>query len=484
MHNKSYRVLTGEEQVLAYITHKLTQPLTHRILQNFPPDRGFRKGHLDVKSWLEASSQEGRDLHIYLAIPFCTRKGVNRRQPEKCGFCFIPTVPFSTEALNRYMEVLINYELPMYADYLGQATCIHPVASVFLGGGTPNLLTTDLYTNLLECVERLFQLKPDVEITTEGTPELYTHEKFKRFKELGGTRVSFGVQQFNEDLLPLCGRHVTKSQVCQAICFALEMGLSVSVDLIYGWPDQTVDRFLSELEELHQLRVPRITAYPLNINRSSYFATSMRSRIPNMDVTCEMYHKSRDFLISLGYTPVTLNDYEQISPDGSRPHFLRHEKAMKSDHLSYRIGLGYAAISKILFLKNGNGITYRNYFNREEGLEQYVASLKQGNFPVETFFEYTTEDLLLNYISGALQTFCIDLHDLKTNFPNVRLEDNFGAVLRILKSKGWLEISDEAIRLTLKGRYFTHIVQGCFFIKRIEELKKRPGYKHDVSMFQ
>jgi len=462
-----------EASVRAYIQKKLRNPLTHRVLQNFPPDSGHVPEQTDIHPWLENCRKEGRDVHIYIAIPFCTDKGVDKEQPEKCGFCLLPTVPYSEQALRLYMDVLLNRELPKYAEYMGRQTSIHQVDTVFLGGGTPNILSPTLYEALLDRIRNLFSLKHTVEITTEGTPELYTYEKLKRFRDIGGTRISLGVQQFNEDLLPICGRKVSKSRVRRAITAALELGFSVSVDLIYGWPDQTTGRFLSEIDEIVQIGVPRITAYPLNVNRSSYFSTVLRHRLPNLDSLREMYLKSRERLVSLGYTPITLNDYEKVNGDGCRPHCLRHEKAMRSDHLSYRIGLGYAAQSKLLFLRDGSGITYRNYSTREEGLNKYIASWQQGLFPIETHFIYSSYDLLLNYISGSLQTFRIDLNDMQRHFPDFDIEEEFGPVLAALKTMGWIRTGNGTVETTEEGRLFTHILQGAFFIKRIEELTNK-----------
>ncbi len=477
---KEHPFVNGEEaRVLAYIQKKLSEPLTHRVLQNFPPDSGHIPGQTEIRSWLENCLKEGRDVHIYIAIPFCTDKGVDKKQPEKCGFCLLPTIPYSGQVLKQYMDILLNYELPKYAEYMGRHTSIHQVDTIFLGGGTPNILSAPLYETLLDRVRSLFHLKPSVEITTEGTPELYTYDKLKRFKDLGGTRISLGVQQFNEDLLPLCGRKVTKGRVRKAIIMALDLGFSVNVDLIYGWPDQTIGRFLSELEEIVQIGVPRITAYPLNINRSSYFSTILRERIPSRDVIREMHLKSSEMLISRGYEPITLNDYEKVNDNGGRPYCLRHEEAMRKDHLSYRIGLGYAAQSKLLFLRNNSGITYRNYSNREEGLNNYIDSWQEGRFPTETYFVYSTYDLLLNYISGSLQTFRIDLYDIRRHFPDFDIENEFGAVLSALKTMAWIKISGDAIETTYAGRLFTHILQGAFFIKRIEELRQNETKVHN-----
>lgn len=459
-----------EKKVIDYVQKKLRQPITHRVLQNFPPESGLIPGNTDISFWLGKSSQEGRDIHIYIAIPFCTFKGVDKNQPEKCGFCLLPTVPYSSDALIQYMKTLMNHEIPKYAEYLGNSTCMHSVDSIFLGGGTPNIMGPNLYAELLGHIRKLFKHKPEVEITTEGTPELYTLEKLKAFKESGGTRVSFGVQQFNEDLLPLCGRSIEKEKVKKVLCSAIDLGFSVSIDLIYGWPDQTLERYLSEIKELIKIGVPRITAYPLNVNRSSYFGTVLGKRLPDLNKVMDMYILGRELLLGMGYEQVTLNDFEKKSEDGNRLHYLRHEHAMRNDHLSYRIGLGYAAHSKLIFFRDKCGITYRNKSNREEGLNQYLNCWRANQFPIESFYLYSPYDLILNYISGALQTFRIDLHEFHQYFPETDFIEEFEPVLNVFQSMKWMQISNDFIEISPAGRLFTHILQGAFFHKRVEQL--------------
>jgi len=157
-----------------------------------------------------------------------------------------------------------------------------------------------------------------------------------------------------------------------------------------------------------------------------------------------------------------------------RLHCLRHEEIMRSDHGSYRIGLGYAGVSKLLFHKYNRGITYRNYSNREEGITRYLSFWQQDQFdqfPVEHCFIYTGADLMLNYISGALQTFRIDLNELNSNFPEVHIEKYMASVLDALLEMKWIKISKSSIEVTHEGRFFTHIIQGAFFYKRVSELR-------------
>jgi len=467
----------NENELLRYVANKVDYPLTHRVLQNFPPNRAFKYEFSGLSKWLKEVSTTPRQLHLYVSIPFCTYKGIDKNYPEKCGFCLFPTLPFSRKNLNAYLDGLINYEIPMYAEYIGKHTLNHPVDSIFMGGGTPNILNNELYTRLLSVIKNSFLIKDNVEISTEGTPELYSYDKLVQFKKLGGTRISIGVQQYNEDLLKLSGRTISKPHVVKIISNAIELGLSVSVDLIYGWPDQSLGRFLTELEELLLTGISRITIYPLNISHSNYFSKELLSRIPPKNETKEMFYKSRELLISEGFTPVTLNDYER--KDAGLAVSLRHEIAMRNGHLSYRVGLGFAAGSKLLFVDKGYGMAYRNCFNRENGLNRYLSKLRNGIFPIETYFKYSSEDLLLNYISGAVQSFSIDINDFSTHFPAVDFKEKFSCVLGVLASLNWIYLKEDIVELTLEGQFYTDIIQGLFFYDRIQCLKQFTSVEPD-----
>ncbi len=160
--------LEEKEELSMYIKEKRDRPLTHRVLQNFPPNKAFQDEVPNITEWIQEAGKHPRELHLYVSIPFCTNKGLDKKQPEKFGFCLFPTLPFSRRNHNDYLDAILNYEIPMYAEHIGKQVATHPVDTIFLGGGTPNIFSNGQYSNLLEKIKSSFLHIPSLGWHTRG----------------------------------------------------------------------------------------------------------------------------------------------------------------------------------------------------------------------------------------------------------------------------------------------------------------------------
>ncbi len=120
-----------------------------------------------------------------------------------------------------------------------------------------------------------------------------------------------GVQQVNDELIATSGRKQTRKQVFDAIELFHKYSLSCNVDLIYGWPNQTVEAMLGDLESIVQSGIKHITHYELNIAGRSDFATKQKQNTPSIEKKIEMYNIAKQFLISRGYKQKTVYDWEK-----------------------------------------------------------------------------------------------------------------------------------------------------------------------------
>src|SRR5262249_39730464 len=191
-------------------------------------------------------------------------------------FCLFPSEVYQgPEQLLTYLQYLAK-EGELYQGYFDE----DEVAAIYFGGGTSNLYGPNQYADLLEIVRRVFpKLAPDVEITIEGVAQLFSEAKFKGMRDAGITRVSMGVQQFDPELLAISGRKQHTPYVLRMLERCQELGLGSNVDLIYGWPRQTVDHMLRDLETVVRLKIPHLTHYLLNVAGRTDFA---RNRPGNM----------------------------------------------------------------------------------------------------------------------------------------------------------------------------------------------------------
>jgi oxygen-independent coproporphyrinogen-3 oxidase len=177
-----------------------------------------------------------KDLLLYVGIPFCLPTA-----PDRCGFCLFPSEVYKgPEQLVTYLRYL-RAEGELYRGWFDD----DEVRAVYFGGGTANLLAPEQYRELLDVVRAVCPVAPDVEVTVEGVAQLFTAAKLERMREAGVTRVSLGVQQLDPALLALSGRKQNAPHVLQMVEHCRELGLACNVDLIYGWPRQTVDHMLA-----------------------------------------------------------------------------------------------------------------------------------------------------------------------------------------------------------------------------------------------
>jgi oxygen-independent coproporphyrinogen-3 oxidase len=167
------------------------------------------------------------------------------------------------------------------------------VAAIYFGGGTTNLYRPRQYAELTGLVRKAFpHAAPDVEVTVEGVAQFFTQEKLEAMRDAGVNRVSMGIQQLNPDLLGLSGRKQDTAHVIRMLEACQELNFASSVDLIFGWPGQSPQSMLQDLEAMTRLRVPHITHYELNLAGRSDFSRRQRHPLPPVAQVVEMYRLS------------------------------------------------------------------------------------------------------------------------------------------------------------------------------------------------
>ena len=210
-----------------------------------------------------ANQEIPKQINLYVGTPYCLPT-----EPDRCGFCLFPSEIYTgRRQLDEYLGYL-EREGDMFRDHFVGAK----LASIYFGGGTSNLYKADQYPRLMEIVGRVFDIPPQIEVTLEGIPQTFNHDKLLAMKQSGMTRISMGIQQLDDELIKASGRKQSADQVFQALewCEALE--LPASVDLIFGWPNQTIEHMVRDLEAIAATGVTHITHYELNVAGRTDFA--------------------------------------------------------------------------------------------------------------------------------------------------------------------------------------------------------------------
>ena len=239
-------------------------------------------------------------LSLYVHIPWCV---------QKCPYC-----DFNSHNLKNalpeqeYISHVLD-DLAQEAKQLASNSDTREISSVFIGGGTPSLLSIEGMTRLLQGIRALVRLSPDAEITMEANPGTVESDKFIGFQQAGITRISIGVQSFNDTHLAELGRIHDSSHAVRAINLAAHLGLSsFNVDLMHGLPEQTLEQALDDLRQAVALNPPHISWYQLTIEPNTAFH-SKPPTLPNDDILWDIQERGHQILQDAGYQQYEISAY-------------------------------------------------------------------------------------------------------------------------------------------------------------------------------
>jgi oxygen-independent coproporphyrinogen-3 oxidase len=436
--------------------HRIVQPGT-KIQYGHPSPRFWKPLGLDVGR-VQALRQPTRQLFLYLHIPFCPKT-----DPPACGFCLFAREDYTGyPAVAKYLEYL-GRELDLHASLLAGET----IDCVYFGGGTPNVLRPRDYAEVMATVRRHVQLSPTVEVTLEGVPQLFDEERIAAMAQAGITRVSVGAQQLKDELLKYSGRQQTAEQVLSSIEIAHRHDLSVNVDLICGWFDQTEQDLEDDLAQLVPLAPESIVIHPLTLAGPSHFAQE-KARLPATVETCATFMRGRRYLEARGYWGSSYTDYMLRDPQRGpvETKYLRFYR----DFLRYdRLGIGYGANSLFAGSTAEPGLTWRNV----DQTAGYYEQVDAGTLPVLEGFTFSGEDVRLLYVLKGLEgTPFLNARDYRETFGG-DLEADFHAYWEGLRELAWLDVADDGTyRLVGDGVFYTPMIQRCLSEERNAELRR------------
>ena len=204
-------------------------------------------------------SQQAKLVHsLYIHIPFCL---------SKCFYCSFSSFPGMADHHDRYVQALKTQIERFDA---GTKTAV--LDTLFIGGGTPSVLGADRLAEILEACEHRFGFSEKVEISIEVNPGTIDLMQLNVLREAGATRISIGVQSFNDQDLLMLGRAHRADKGIQAVYDAHEAGFSnISLDLMYGLPGQSVDSWQRNLEQAVALKPHHLSLYQLTIEEGTDF---------------------------------------------------------------------------------------------------------------------------------------------------------------------------------------------------------------------
>ena len=383
-------------------------------------------------------------LSLYIHFPWCEKKcpycDFNSHQIKDVGSgSGKNTSPGFDE--ERYIKALIadlETELPRVWG--------RQVHSIFIGGGTPSLLSANGMNELLSAIRARVNLEPDCEITMEANPGSVEAEKFAGFANAGINRVSLGIQSFQDAQLKALGRIHNGEEAKRAITIALEYFQSVNLDLMFGLPNQTLDAARSDIETALSFKTPHLSFYNLTLEPNTYFA-NFPPKLPNEDQIDAIFEQNLALLEEAGYRRYEVSAYAQ--KDQECKHNLNYWRF--GDY----IGIGAGAHGKISF---PDKITRQV---RERHPENYMEAMEsKGNALIESR-EVPAKDLPFEFMLNTLR--------LTDGVDTVTFNERTGLPLNTVSKgldeaskKGLLDSNPNKLKATAQGLRYLNNLQEMF----------------------
>ena len=300
---------------------------------------------------------------LYLHMPFCK---------ARCNYCDFHTAatPEDSPQIDRYIEELVSQIRQKSAE--GE---LAEIETVYIGGGTPTFTKSKSLSQLLYALGLSMNLTTDVECTVEGNPESIDERLVRDIWALGANRLSIGVQSFDDNLLQTLGRIHTSDDAKRAVLDAQTRFENVSIDLMCGLPEQTLEQFEHSLDEALDLGVKHISVYPLTIEAGTKFDKMMRKgklHIPDDDLQADMMELAARKLESAG-----MGRYEVASY--AFPGF-ESKHNMSYWHGKPYLGLGESAVSmtqnSLRRMRTQDGMVVDDLDERQMAAEDLMLAMR------------------------------------------------------------------------------------------------------------
>lgn len=388
---------------------------------------------------LELFSSSSKPLSLYVHIPFCK---------TMCLFCACSVI------LNRNPERQATYlthllrEIEQTAQFFSQK---RPISQLHLGGGTPTSLTEEELAKLMAQIHRFFSLSPTAEISIEIDPRtVYADggKKLSFLKQLGFNRVSFGVQDCDSLVQEAIRRRQTEEMTQITYEKARELGFAgINIDLIYGLPHQTVDRFAKTAEKLLELKPDRIAFY--SYAKLPWLKQHQKAipeeTLPSTEEKFNIYVETRARWMEGGYTAIGMDHF--ALPSDSMAEAYRSKKLTRNfQGYSVQLAedlLGFG-VTSISFLEN-------SYFQNIKDLTAYQTAVAQGKIPIERGYLLTEEDQIRR--QAILSLMC-----------HFAIEKQWAPLANLtpLIAEGFLEETPDQYIATPIGRLFIRLIASAF----------------------
>ena len=361
--------------------------------------------------------------HCYVHIPFCLRK---------CIYCDFTSYAGQDALVEPYLAAL-GQEIRLWAAELGRRL----LTTVYIGGGTPSLLSAEQVAGLLATLRHHYSVDTDAEVTLEANPGTVTLGQLEGYREAGVNRLSLGVQSLDDGELARLGRVHTAAEAREAMAMARVAGFAnLSVDLLYAIPEQNPQDWRLRLQEIVSFRPEHVSCYALTVEEGTPLAGMVERGelvLPDEDVELEMFEMAREVLGAAGY------EHYEISNFALPGRRCRHNVGywQGNEH----VGFGAAAHSYLDGVRQANA----------DGLTSYLDALNGGRSATVMRERLPPERALGEAMMLGLRMLeGVDFGPLEQRF-GIQPGSHYQEPLAELIGAGLIECTGRGVRLTERG---------------------------------
>ena len=371
-------------------------------------------------------------MGIYIHIPFCK---------QKCNYC---DFHFSTSLKNK--EDLITCllkEIEIQKNYLNEEI----VETIYFGGGTPSFLDSAEIRRILDKVYAEFSIISNPEITLEGNPDDFTFDKLQELKQAGINRLSIGIQSFNDADLTWMNRAHNSNQATKCVQDAQSLGFdNITIDLIYGLPEMTIEAWKINLQKALDLAVQHISAYNLTLEPGTtlhHLVKTGKAKPLNDEAGAEQFEVLINTLESSNF------QHYEISSFGKKGYFSKHNSSYWKR--KFYLGIGPSAHSF-----NGNSRQW-NIANNAK----YIKVINAGEVPFE-LEKLSKNDRYNEYILLGLRTIWgCEFDYVKSEFGEEWL---LNLKEQLFNYSDQMNVDEQSFSLNQKGKAFADRIASELFV--------------------
>lgn len=372
---------------------------------------------------------------VYIHIPFCA---------HKCHYCDFTAYLMDGQPVDAYLKAL-EQEMEQWTAQVPPGE----ISSIYIGGGTPTVLSPQQMEQLLANIRRSFpHWSAEVEFTVEANPETISRPLLEVLYAGGVNRLSFGAQTFRPHLLQQIGRAHGVKEIIEAFVMAREVGFgNLSLDLMFGLPNQRVADMQHALEETLALQPEHLSCYSLKIEeRTPFYQWERQGRLPlpTEDEEFSMYQLTRQFLAAQGYQQYEISNFSLPGWESE------HNSAYWRNDAYYGLGAG------------AHGYVQGQRHANVKSIREYIAQSERGQLPIAEQYAVSLQEQMEDFMILGLRLMRGVSREVFYQRYQQSLDQVFGKVIAQLQEKGLLATEEQRLYLTEKGILFGNEVFAAF----------------------